>query len=246
MASYQNKEKTKILDVNFDTYTMEEAVEKALSLLESDNHHMVVTPNPEMVMLAREDKGFCDVLNKATLCIPDGIGVVYASKLNKVKITERVGGCDFTQNIFKKAKDKTVYILGAGENVAEMAKENINKTYDGVKVIGVHNGFFNDEEEKKIVEEIKTLKPDILLVGLGMGKQEKWIYNHKDLPVKLAIGVGGTIDVLAGHVKRAPEIFIKLNLEWLYRALKQPKRIMRTLKLPLFVLVVIKEKIFHK
>ncbi len=243
MASYQDN-KTKILDVNFDTYTMEEAVDKALAFLESSEHHMVVTPNPEMVMLAREDKEFCEILNKADLCIPDGIGVVYASKLNKVKITERVGGCDFTQNIFKKAKDKKVYILGAGENVAEMAKENINKTYDGIEVIGVHNGFFNEDEEKIILEEIRSLKPDILLVGLGMGKQEKWIYNHKDLPIKLAIGVGGTIDVLAGHVKRAPKIFIKLNLEWLYRALKQPKRLWRTLKLPLFVLVVLKKKIF--
>ncbi|MFV0519732.1 MAG: WecB/TagA/CpsF family glycosyltransferase [Lachnospirales bacterium] len=244
MDKILEKDKTTILNVNFNTYTMEESVNKALMFLEENCSHMVVTPNPEMVLVANEDKEFLDILNKASLCIPDGIGVVYASKLNKIKITERVGGCDFTQNILSKAKDKTIYILGAGENIAQMAMDNINSKYKNVKVIGVHNGYFDKTEEKAIVEEITALKPDILLVGLGMAKQEKWIYNHMDMPVKLSIGVGGTIDVLANHVRRAPDIFIKLNLEWLYRALKQPKRFLRLLKLPLFVIKVIVDK-FH-
>lgn len=240
--------KSKILDVNVDALTMKDVMGKIDLYLKEDNYKMIFTPNPEMIMEARKDDYFNTVLNNADIIIPDGIGVVYASKLNDVKIKERVAGCDVVFNILDKYKDtgKTVYLLGAGKGVAEKAKKNIEETYKGFNVIGVHDGYFDDLEEINIVNEINELKPDILLVGLGLGKQEKWIYEHKDLNVKVAMGVGGVIDVLAGIVNRAPEIFIKLNLEWLYRVLKQPSRFFRILKLPLFVLIVFCEKLTKK
>ncbi len=240
--------KTNILGVKVDTLTNSEVLKKIDLFLKEDGMKMIFTPNPEMIMAAREDSRFMEVLNNADIVIPDGIGVVYASKLNKEKISERVAGADTVFSMFEKYKSmgKTVYLLGAGKGVAEMAKSKMEVKYPGLKIVGVHDGYFDAEEEKNIIAEINTLKPDILLVGLGLGKQEKWIYDHKDLNVKLAMGVGGVIDVMAGVVNRAPDIFIKLNLEWLYRALKQPKRFFRLLKLPLFVLVVICGKLTKK
>ncbi len=240
--------KTNILGVKVDTLTNKEVLSKIDLYLKEDGMKMVFTPNPEMIMAAREDSYFMEVLNNADIVIPDGIGVVYASKLNKEKITERVAGADTVFSMLEKYKDtgRSVYLLGAGKGVAEQAKTKMEVKYPGIKIVGVHDGYFDAEEEKKIIEEINRLKPDILLVGLGLGKQEKWIYEHKDLKVRLAMGVGGVIDVMAGVVNRAPDIFIKLNLEWLYRALKQPKRFFRLLKLPLFVLVVICGKLTRK
>ncbi len=240
--------KTKILGVEVDTLTNKEVLDKVDLFLKEEGMKTIFTPNPEMIMATREDEYFMEVLNSANIVIPDGIGVVYASKLNKVKIKERVAGSDTVFSIFEKHKNlgRTVYLLGAGKGVAETAKEKMEEKYKGLQIVGVHDGYFDREEEKNIVEEINRLKPDILLVGLGLGKQEKWIYEHKDLNVKLAMGVGGVIDVMAGIVNRAPAIFIKLNLEWLYRALKQPKRFFRLLKLPLFILAVFCEKLIKK
>ncbi len=240
-----------VLNIKFDTFTMDECLDYALTLFNEDKNHIVVTPNPIMVMDAKKDKNFEKILNDADLCLPDGIGVVYASRLYNEKISERVGGCDFTERLFDKVKtlNKTVYILGAGPGVAKLAKENIEKKYEGLKVVGFHDGYFSkiEGEEDKIKEEIRSKKPDILLVGLGGKTQENWIYNNKDLPVKISIGVGGTIDVLGGTVKRAPEIWIKLKLEWLYRILKEPKkRIKPALAIPLFILTVLKEKFLKK
>lgn len=240
--------KSDILDVGVDALTMKEILNKINMYLKEDSYKMIFTPNPEMIMETRKDNYFKDVLNAGNIIIPDGIGVVYASKLNDVKIKERVAGCDVVFNMFEKYKDteKTVYLLGAGKGVAEKAKINIEEKYKGLNVIGVHDGYFDDVEEVNIINEINELKPDILLVGLGLGKQEKWIYEHRNLNVKVAMGVGGVIDVLAGVVNRAPDIFIKLNLEWLYRVLKQPTRFFRILKLPLFILTVFCEKLLKK
>ncbi len=240
--------KTDILGVQVDNLVMSEVMSKIDLYLKEDTHRMIFTPNPEMIMAAREDDYFFEVLNSADIVIPDGIGVVYASKLNKVKISERVAGCDVVFNMLEKYKDsnKTIYFLGAGKGVAEKAKANIEEKYKGLKIVGVHDGYFDAEEEAKIINEINELKPDILLVGLGLAKQEKWIFEHRNLNVKLSMGVGGVIDVMAGIVNRAPEIFIKLNLEWFYRVLKQPSRFFRILKLPIFVLTVFCEKLLKK
>lgn len=237
--------KSNILGIKVDNLNMKQVMKRIDVFLREDSHRTIFTPNPEMIMATRDDEYFFNILNSADIVVPDGIGVVYASKLNSVKIKERVAGCDVVFNILNKYKDynKKVYLLGAGKGIAEKAKYNMEKEYKGIDIVGVHDGYFDEDEEKNIVAEINKLKPDILLVGLGLGKQEKWIFEHKDLDVKLSMGVGGVIDVMAGVTTRAPEVFIKLNLEWFYRLIKQPSRFFRIMKLPLFILVVIKEKL---
>jgi N-acetylglucosaminyldiphosphoundecaprenol N-acetyl-beta-D-mannosaminyltransferase len=234
--------KTQILGVKIDAVSFDEAKRTVLSFLEEDRPHTVFTPNPEMVMLAGRDAAFLSILNNADLVVPDGIGVVLASKRNKVKIKERVAGYDLIQAVFDgiKTSGKTVYFLGAAPGVAEKAAENMRRAYPGLQIIGVADGYFDAEKEILLLEEIRKKKPDILLVGMSMAKQEKWIDRHKnELPAKVLVGVGGSFDGMSGTVKRAPALFCKLGLEWFYRLVKQPARIKRQIYLPLFVLKVL-------
>ena len=238
-------ERTKILGVGFDTLTMDEAVAEALRLLREGGRHYICTPNPEIVMDAQRDKDLMGILRGADLVLPDGVGVVWASKYTRRPITERVAGYDFTQRLLDKLKDtdETVYFFGAAPGVAAAAARKMERTHPGLKVAGVHNGYFDAQEEKKIIKELRDLQPSLLLVGLGAPKQEKWIYeNQRLINVPLCIGIGGSFDVMAGNVKRAPVLFQKLGLEWLYRLLSQPKRIFRMAKLPRFVFAVLRSK----
>ena len=234
--------KVDILGVKIDDYTMDEAVKKVIHYVNSDKKYKIYTPNPEFVMAANEDKDFKDILNEGDLVIPDGIGIVIASKIMKKTIRERVAGYDLVQNVFSEIKntDKTVYLFGAAKGVAEQAVDKMKQCHKGLNIVGYHDGYFDEEEEKIIIDDINTLRPDILLVGLGAPKQEKWIVRNIDkLNVKIAIGVGGSFDGMAGNIKRAPKIFQKLCLEWFYRLIKQPTRINRMIKLPIFLLQVI-------
>ncbi|WP_425448321.1 WecB/TagA/CpsF family glycosyltransferase [Dethiothermospora halolimnae] len=231
--------KTNILEVPFDNLTKEEALTKLLEFLDSNKNNLLVTPNPEIVMEANGDKELLKILSEADLVVPDGIGIILAGKIMKNKIKERVAGCDLIFSLFDKMKDtdKTVYLLGAEPGVAEIAKSNMEEKYKNLKIVGVHNGYFDEKEEELIIKEIQDLKPDILLVGLGCPKQEKWIYKNKDrLPVKISAGIGGGIDTMAGKVKRAPKIFQKIGLEWLHRLILEPRRIFRVKKIPLFLI----------
>ncbi len=231
--------RTEILGVPFDVVTNDEALKKLLFYLAEDKNHLMFTPNPEMVMAAQKDDYFMQILKAGDLVVPDGIGIVLASKFNKVRIKERVAGCDTVTALLKKAKSgTTVYLLGSKPGVCDKAKQNIERDYPNISVIGSHNGYFNKEEEILILEEIKQLKPDILLVGLGFPKQEKWLYENRGLPVRISAGIGGSLDVFAGTVKRAPVLFQRFGLEWLYRLIKQPSRIGRILVLPVFALKV--------
>lgn len=238
-----------ILGVKFNNVTHKEAVDILKCFLDDGKKHPVYTPNPEIVMAARKDPEFMKILNKADLVVPDGIGVVIASKITGCRLKERVAGYDLVQGLFSEIKNKeyTVYFFGGAPGVAADAKEKMEKTHKGIKIIGVSDGYFDKKKEKLIIDDIKNKKPDILLVGLGAPKQEKWIYKHKEeLPAKIFIGVGGSFDAMSGKVKRAPKIFISMGLEWFYRLLRQPSRFFRMMKLPVFLLVVLKEKIFRK
>jgi len=225
---------------------------EALGLLEcfldEDKCHKVFTPNPEIVMAANKDPDLMKALNDADLVVPDGIGVVLASKLTGDKLKERVAGCDLVFALFDKIKNKnyTVYFFGGAPDVAAEARIKMKKKFKGIKIVGVSDGYFDEDKEKLIIDDIKNKKPDILLVGLGAPKQEKWISEHDRLPVKVCIGVGGSFDIMSGKTKRAPRIFIKFGLEWFYRLITQPSRFFRMIKLPLFVFEVLKEKIFGR
>lgn len=234
-----------VLGVPFNNMSPIETVEMLNVYLNGDTKAAVFTPNPEMVMAARKDPEFMTVLNNAAINLPDGIGIVYASRFTENVIEERVPGCDTVLALFDKLKNtkKTVYFFGGAPGVAEQAKAEMEKKYKGLKVVGTADGFFDDEKERLIIADINELKPDLLLVGIGFPKQEKWIAAHLDeLNVKVAIGVGGSLDVFSGTVKRAPKIFIKLGMEWFYRLLCQPSRIGRMMQLPAFMIEVIKDK----
>ncbi len=238
---------TEVLNVPISTYNKEETDKLLLKFLTEDKNHILITPNPEIVLESRKDPELFRIIKEAELVVPDGIGVVMASKFNKDKIPERVPGIDLMYTLFDNIKTQNykVYFWGGGEGVAELAAKKMMKKYPGLMIIGNHNGYFDEKEEIIIVEEIKKLKPDILLIGIGYPKQEKLADKYKNqLPVKLTCCVGGSFDVMSGRTKRAPYAFRKLNLEWFYRLITQPKRILRMLRLPVFMLIVIKEKLF--
>ncbi len=233
-----------ILGVQIDKITAEYALKKAERFVRSEGVSVIYTPNPEIVMAAYEDPSFCKILNDADLCTPDGIGVVYASRMLHNPVPERVPGFDLTCGLLKSiAKTgEGVFLFGAKPGVAETAKKNLEQKYPGLNVCGTHDGYFKPEDEDGIIDAINQSGAKLLLVCLGAPKQEKWIAAHKDaLRVNLCMGVGGALDVFAGTVKRAPEFFIKCNLEWMYRFIKQPSRLNRFAALPKFMLTVKKE-----
>ena len=237
--------KISVLGVNFDNVNMAEAVDRCRTFLKGEVGNLIVTPNPEIVMRAKDNQEFKDIINGAALVIPDGIGVVKAAKKLGTPLKERVAGYDLICNLFEEFKDGSAsfYFWGSKPGVADTAMEKIKEKYPNLNVVGAHTGYFTPEEETQIVEELKTLKPDIILVGLGAPKQEITINKYiNDGIFKIGIGCGGSIDVIAGEVKRAPKLFIKLHLEWFYRLLKQPTRIKRMMVLPQFVIEVNKYK----
>lgn len=230
-------DKINILGVNVSKTDMNGAIKKSLDFLEDGKSHAIFTPNSEIIMAAYKDKKFCDELNRASLIIPDGIGVVYASRILKSPLPERVAGFDLASNLLDKLSDgkKSFYFFGGKPGVAQKAKENLIAKYPNLNICGISDGYFDSEKEKLIIEDIKAKKPDILFVCLGAPKQEKWINAHIDeLGVGLLLGIGGSLDVFAGVAERAPEFYCKHGLEWLYRLKKEPKRFFRMLALPKF------------
>ncbi len=223
-----------ILGVNIDSISMADAVKKANEFFDG-KPHTVFTPNPEIILECEKDENLKNIVNSADLNLPDGIGVVIASKILKSSVKDRVSGFDYVCQLLKTGR--SFYLFGGKPGIAQKAMDNLIK--DGVNVVGCHDGYFEDDSE--IVEDIISKNPDILVVCLGAPKQEKWIYKNKDkLNVPISIGAGGSLDVLAGEVQRAPEIYQKLCIEWLYRAVKEPKkRLPRIIKLPIFVKDVI-------
>lgn len=236
--------KIDILGVNFDNVNMNEAMEKCQEFLQNDKSNSIYTPNPEIVMKALENKEFMDILNSGSLVIPDGIGIVIASKIFKTPLKERVAGFDLICNLLELGKNGDISYFLLGHRFTIEAKNKLEEKYPNISIVGTYEepvipGKFHIDEEK-IIPILEELKPDIILVGLRSCEQEAFINKYINNNIfKIAIGCGGTIDVLSGQVKRAPKIFIKLHLEWFYRLLKNPSRIGRMMVLPKFLLKVI-------
>ena len=236
-------DKVNVLGMKIDKFTIDEASDKIMEyVLSNSKGHYVFTPNSEMIMAGYRDDKLKEILNSADILTADGIGVVYASKILKNPIKERCAGYDIACNLLKKLNDekKSLYLFGSSEDVAQGAKENILKMHPDINIVGVANGYFDDLREKEIICDINEKMPDVVFVCLGVPKQEKWIYeNAKKLNAKVLMGLGGSLDVFAGKVKRAPVFFQKLGIEWLYRLIKQPKRFIRMLDLPRFAFTVL-------
>ena len=227
-----------ILGVPVASLTMREAVEQAERWMDEGRGVLIATANAEMIMNATRDEELMEILRAADLVVPDGAGTVWAAHHLGYAMPERVAGYDLTQELLKRApeKNRRVFFFGSAPGVAEKAKQKAEAIYPGIRVVGVRNGYFSDADEPGIIREIREAQPDLLLAALGVPKQEKWLKKHKDeLGVPVCIGVGGTLDVMAGTAKRAPLWMQKAKLEWLFRGILQPKRAGRLLALPKFV-----------
>ena len=230
--------------VAFDNVTMDEAVAQAVENLQSKRRCMVVTPNAEIAQSCVTDDRLREIVRKAGLVLPDGIGVIYASRILKKPLKQRVPGVEFGENLVSALRDtgKTIFFLGGKPGVAEEAAHRLQVKYPGLKVAGTKDGYFQREEEA--VEAVQQAKPDVLFVCLGSPKQEYFMADHFDqLGATLMVGLGGSLDVYAGKVERAPALFRKLGLEWFYRLCKQPSRIARMARLPLFLVSAAGERL---
>jgi len=228
--------KINVLGIRFDNLTPEETAEQGACLLAQPGFHYVVTPNPEFVLAAEKDGEFRTVLNGADLVIPDGIGVVYSARILGTPLKSRVPGIDFASAMLAHLNRTggRLFLLGARPGVAEEAGRRICEAYPGLTLCGTHDGYF--KEDGPVVQAVRDAAPDLLFVCLGAPKQEKWMAKHgPETGAKLAIGLGGALDVFAGNVERAPEGWQKAGMEWAYRLMKEPKRIGRMAKLPLIL-----------
>ncbi|MGI6027379.1 MAG: WecB/TagA/CpsF family glycosyltransferase [Candidatus Scatomorpha sp.] len=239
--------RTDVLGVGFDNVTKAEAVERALELIDAREGRYVVTPNPEIVMLAKENPALKEALAGADMVLPDGAGIIKGASILGRPMKEKVPGIDFACGVMARLAERggSVYLFGAKPGVAEAAAETLRTKFPGLVISGTSDGYFSDDGP--IIEKIKDAAPDLLLVCLGAPKQELWMAKMSGkLPVGLMVGLGGSLDVFAGTVKRAPEAWQKLDLEWLYRLLKEPRRIGRMMKLPLFVIEAAGERLRGK
>lgn len=237
-----DRDLVKILGYGVDSFTFDEAVEYAYS-----HHGQIVTINPEMISEARKNKDFSEIVEHADLVVPDGIGVEIGLKILGHKV-RRIPGIELGRALIVKFSDenKTVAFVGAKPEVVESAVKMLRTDIQNLNVVYFHDGYFRDANI--IMDSLYQAKPDLVLVALGSPKQEFFIAEMKTrLPNSTFIGLGGSFDVWAGHVERAPEIYQNLGLEWLYRTIKEPKRFKRIFPtLPLFILSVLKERLFRR
>lgn len=240
---------TRILGVPFSKKDKRETVNFITATIDAKPKKLahVVTANPEIVMYATKSKGYRKILKHADLITPDGIGIIWASKILDEPLKERVTGIDTTTSVFesraKEGKTVRVYLLGASKEYVKNAVSHLENTYPYVRVVGYHNGYYNRDKEHLLVNEINRCKPDMLLVGLGFPRQDQFIFNYSDkLRVSVAMGVGGAFDIWGGKLKRAPKPFRDMGFEWIWRLLIEPKRIFRQLKLIRFIKAVKKSK----
>ena len=234
----------KILGVDIDNIDIDEAGIITKRLIEESNKscRLIVAPNTEFVMMAQKDQDFFKILKSADLATPDSIGIMIGGKMQKKPFKSRIPGQEYFRKVLEigEKENWTFYFLGGKDDVPKRAIENVKKIYPKVNIVGYHEGFFEKDSEEDVIKEINKLKPNVLFVALGAPRQEKWIYRHKnELKVDVAAGQGGTFDYEAGKIKRAPKIFQKLGIEWLWRLCLQPKRILRMIVLPKYLIKIL-------
>ncbi|MDI6861666.1 MAG: WecB/TagA/CpsF family glycosyltransferase [Caldisericia bacterium] len=234
----------KFLGYNLYPLTFEETKEKIINFLKEDKKRVITPINPEKIVKSLNDAKLKEILENSDLLLPDGYGIVIASKILGIGIKERITGIDMFEALLKYGdkENLSIYFLGAKEDVVKAVIEKVKKEFKGIKIAGFHNGFFSDPNE--VLEDMKDKKIDILFVAMGSPKQEYFIYdNLKYINAKISMGVGGSFDVFSGKIKRAPKLIRKLGLEWFYRFILEPKkRFPRVLLLFKFIFIILKEK----
>lgn len=237
-------EYVKIMDIPFINETKEALLNEIKNAAKNKEKKFIVTANPEIVMKTREDKCYKRILQSSDYIVPDGIGIILAAKRNKTPLKERIPGVELMESMleFSNKQKKVCYFLGAEEKVNKALINKITEKYPDLIIGGAHHGFF-ELEDLTIVEDVKQSQADFVFVALGFPRQENWINKHYERFSKgIFMGVGGSFDVISESVKRAPKIWIKLNLEWLYRIVKQPSRIGRIFVVFKFILLTLFKK----
>lgn len=234
----------KILGVSIDNITIDEASQITKELINSSNKSckMIFAPNTEFIMCAQKDEEFFNILKQGSFLTPDSVGVMIGAKLQNKKFKARIPGQVYFRKIIDDSQKYgySIYLLGGEPGIPEKTKENLLKIYPKANIVGVHHGYIDSEEEKKVIEEINRLQPNVLFVAMGAPKQEKWIYNHRnELKVDVAAGQGGTFDYESGKIPRAPLWIQKIGMEWLWRLIRQPKRIVRMSVLPVYLIKIL-------
>jgi len=224
--------------VKIDNLALEECVSKLEEFVAQRTPHLIVTPNPEIIVASQKDAKLKDIVNSADLRLADGISMIVVSRLLGRPLKERVTGIDFVLAACERAASKkwSIFLLGSAPGVVKAAAEALMSRYPGIRISGYQDGYFSPEEEKGIITRIRGSKTDILFAGLGMGRQEKWLAEHlSELNVPVSMGIGGSLDVISGLKRRAPRFIRALYIEWLYRLVTEPWRWRRQLALPQFL-----------
>ncbi|MEA2553137.1 MAG: N-acetylglucosaminyldiphosphoundecaprenol N-acetyl-beta-D-mannosaminyltransferase [Fimbriimonadaceae bacterium] len=244
-APVKNRPRVDILGVAVDRLDMPEALARLDEFLKSRTPHIVVTADACGIVQAQTDPEFMEILRTAHLVTPDSAGVLWASKKKGEPIKERVSGVDLTDELCAMSADRgwRIFLLGSQPGVADLAAEKLRLKHPGCNIVGARHGFFPSESDEVVAQEIAALKPDILLVAMGIPRQEKFIRKTQHIiGAPIAMGVGGSLDVFSGKAKRAPYVFQRLKLEWLWRLMLNPSKISKAKFLPRFVSLVLRPK----
>lgn len=220
--------------------------EELLKEIENKKRVNIISGNPEVLYNGIKNEFLRKSFTKEdALIIPDGVGTLLAAKINGIDITEKIAGIEVMNMLLEEARDKNlkVFLLGAKEETLSKCKEKIKENYDGINIVGINNGFFDLDNCDNLIEKINESKADILFVAMGAPRQEVFIEKYKDkLCCKIFMGVGGSFDVFAGNVNRAPQFMINIGMEWFYRVAKEPWRIKRLSSIPKFLVLSLKER----
>lgn len=228
--------------IQVDNITLNEAVARVEMFIASGKPHLIVTPNPEMIVTAQDDVELREIVNNADLRLPDGISMVVVSRILGTPLQERVTGIDLMLKLIETSawKGYSVFLLGSAPGVAEEAAIKLTAQYPNLKIVGTHHGYFSGDDSE-VLKKIIAARPDILFAGLGAGRQEKWLNRHLSELKTVGMGIGGSMDVISGRKKRAPKWVQATYIEWLYRLFTEPNRWKRQLALPKFLWLIFKK-----
>lgn len=243
--SETSRERVEILGFHVDPISMDDAVNWVESKRGAESFHLLITADASGIVQAQDDPELGELYRKASVVTPDGAGILWAAKRLGAPITDRVSGVDLVERLCEQSSKTglTLFFLGAAPGIAEAAREKLTAKYPSCKIVGVHDGFFAGKTDAEVAEEIGAVAPDVLLVAMGIPRQEKFLWNTQALSrAKVGIGIGGSFDVHSGLVKRAPGIVQSLKLEWAWRLLLNPKKISKVRLLPIFARRVLSSK----
>lgn len=242
ITSDAHMQPVKVLDIPVNCSSMDDALAAIASFVASDAKHHVITADSSMAVMGRTDQELRRIVEDASLVTPDSVGILWAAHRKDPAMVTRVSGVELVEELCKHSVTEgySLYFLGAAPGIAQLATERMADRYKGTHIAGAQHGYFQEPEVAAVIDEINAARSDILCVAMGIPRQEKWIASHKHLiNASVFIGVGGTFDVLSGTVKRAPRLFQRLKLEWLWRVMANPKKIGKVMLLPRFVWMVI-------